>query len=527
MSLLKLPKIALSVVFCVHTLASMEEANKALATPKTHFLDIFETNNSAATSRLLSYLRLRDICSLRQTCKQLAHSWDYSRELKFNGDDLDEYFHDPSQTLPLIQEKFLHYHNPPNPVSLELKFVPQTIICLSSLVKFTLASSIIQPDQIELLEKTKTLQKLYLLPRSLIPISIKTSDIEQLPEAFTKLTQLKKLVIEHEFSSPERLVLLGALTKLRSLFLLGTAHHSLSNLLEALPKEISKLQSLSTLVLRGNQMINRGLMPLTTLTQLKKLDLSDNLLEEIPEALQQLQQLRVLILRDNSLKDACLPFLKNMPLLKALDLAQNQISFSESNGLPLLPNLKKLNLSANPLGSLNPLMILPKLIILKLQNLSCQKLPDGLGNLTQLEGLSLKINKLSAQGFAPLGKLTNLLKLDLSDNEIDALPEAIRFLTNLKTLNLSMNQLRKNTVPPLGNLTNLLDLDLSYNNLDAVPDSLAKLIWLTKLNLEGNAITLAGTAPLKQLRSLLVLDLDINAMTAEELRTFYEKQNGG
>jgi internalin A len=94
---------------------------------------------------------------------------------------------------------------------------------------------------------------------------------------------------------------------------------------------------------------------------------------------------------------------------------------------------------------------------------TASSLPEGIGQLTSLNYLSLGGNRLTSlpPGLAQLGNLQVLL---LDGNQLTVLPTELGQLTNLLTLDLAANQL---TVLPaeLGQLTNLLTLDLAGNQL--------------------------------------------------------------
>lgn len=69
-----------------------------------------------------------------------------------------------------------------------------------------------------------------------------------------------------------------------------------------------------------------------------------------------------------------------------------------------------------------------------------RKLPDSLGQLTQLQALDLSRNGLIALPEG-LGRLTQLQRLNLEDNELETLPEGLSQLAQLQSLNLSDNSL--------------------------------------------------------------------------------------
>jgi internalin A len=121
---------------------------------------------------------------------------------------------------------------------------------------------------------------------------------------------------------------------------------------------------------------------------------------------------------------------------------------------------------------------------LDLSNMELTELPESLGQLTQLQKLSLWGNQLTALPES-LGQLTQLQKLNIHSNELTALPESLGGLTQLQMLLLAVNQL---TALPesLGQLTQLQILDLEGNQLTALPESLRRLTTLKQLFLHGN-----------------------------------------
>ena len=78
-------------------------------------------------------------------------------------------------------------------------------------------------------------------------------------------------------------------------------------------------------------------------------------------------------------------------------------------------------------------------------------------------------------------------KLRLENNQLTKLPESIGNLTNLTKLHLWNNQLAK-LPDSIGNLTKLRWLDLGNNKLAKLPDSIGNLTNLTWLHLWGNRL---------------------------------------
>ncbi len=115
--------------------------------------------------------------------------------------------------------------------------------------------------------------------------------------------------------------------------------------------------------------------------------------------------------------------------------------------------------------------------------------PPELGDLSELELLSLNTRFLSG-GIPPeLGKLVNLRSLQLSSSSWStglegSIPPELGNLTNLLKLYLFGNRLEGSIPPELGNLTNLTDLSLSNNLLvGPLPPELGKLRQLEYVRL--------------------------------------------
>jgi leucine-rich repeat protein SHOC2 len=114
------------------------------------------------------------------------------------------------------------------------------------------------------------------------------------------------------------------------------------------------------------------------------------------------------------------------------------------------------------------------------------KLPDSIGNLTDLVSLRLTDNRLTTLPDS-IGNLTKLRELRVYRNQLRNLPDSIANLQNLTWLSLSLNRL---TVFPgsIAELTNLTGLLLNGNQMVALPHSITKLTNLTYLDITGNPL---------------------------------------
>jgi leucine-rich repeat protein SHOC2 len=116
-----------------------------------------------------------------------------------------------------------------------------------------------------------------------------------------------------------------------------------------------------------------------------------------------------------------------------------------------------------------------------------EKLPDSIGNLTNLVSLRCVGNRLTSLPDS-IGNLTNLRELRLYKNQLKNLPDSIANLQNLTWLSLSLNQL-KIFPESILSLTNLTGLLLNGNQLTVLPANIDRLTNLTYLDISGNPLT--------------------------------------
>ena len=142
-------------------------------------------------------------------------------------------------------------------------------------------------------------------------------------------------------------------------------------------------------------------------------------------------------------------------------------------------------------------------------------LPAELGNLANLAWLTLGWNELTGPVPSWLGRLTSLRSLGLSGNALTGpLPAELGRLTSLRSLGLGGNALTGPLPAELGNLANLEWLDLEHNELTGpLPAELGRLTSLRSLSLYVNALTGPIPAELGSLANLERLDLEHNELT--------------
>jgi Leucine-rich repeat (LRR) protein len=157
-----------------------------------------------------------------------------------------------------------------------------------------------------------------------------------------------------------------------------------------------------------------------------------------------------------------------------LDMSSNQLSGTIPPELGQLSNLEFISLFINQLSG---------------------TIPPELGQLNSLKYLWLQSNQLSGTIPPELGQLSSLQELELISNQLSGtIPPELGQLSSLQTLVLSSNQLSGTIPPELGNLTNLDWLYLDSNQLcGKIPSELMNL-ELSGLGLQSNNLINDDTA---------------------------------
>ena len=203
-----------------------------------------------------------------------------------------------------------------------------------------------------------------------------------------------------------------------------------------------------------------------------------------------------------------------------LVLSDSQLTGTIPPELGNLNNLERLSLTRNQLtGDIPPeLSLLTNLQLLALGgNQLSGEVPSSLGNITNLEELYLWGNQLTGPIPVGLGTLNNLRELSLGENQLTGMiPAELGSLANLQGLYLSDNQLSGEIPSELGSLANLLELRLNINQLTGtIPAELGSLANLQFLSLYGNQLSGEIPAELGSLANLEELWLYVNQLSGE------------
>jgi len=276
--------------------------------------------------------------------------------------------------------------------------------------------------------------------------------------------------------------------------------------------------------------------PLTAITSLEHLDLSDRYISNI-QKIRRLINLKHLVL--NETRTFHLSFLTYLNHLEHLELCNNAISdltpigslshlryldlgnknplgtekaagetmnhISRINGIGGIISLENLNLCHNQIVELSGI---ENLIQLRFLDLSDNNLEDisNLASLHELQELRIKGNNIS--DISALHRLKNLVRLDLSHNKGISSIYALRNLLDLERLNLSATHVRR--IGSLRHLKRLKYLDLGFNNIRDI-SPLSQLEDLQELYLSTNRIS--NLEPLANLTSLKILQLSTSRIS--------------
>jgi internalin A len=243
--------------------------------------------------------------------------------------------------------------------------------------------------------------------------------------------------------------------------------------------------------LRTNQI--QDISPLSGLTRLKSLDLSNNQITDI-SALSGLTALESLAIYNNQIAD--ISALSGLSNLTSLDLEHNQIT--DLTPLSGLTNITSLELSSNPITSTSALSTLTGLESLSLSRSGLTTIPalTDLPNLTFLDLVGNQITDISN-----LSGMPAIETVTLFGNRITSIP-ALSGVPNLQALGLGVNQITD--ISGLSGLTSLTIVDLTNNQITAI-GALTDLPNLIYMDLQNNQITdISGLAGLPNLIFLLL-----------------------
>lgn len=162
---------------------------------------------------------------------------------------------------------------------------------------------------------------------------------------------------------------------------------------------------------------------------------------------------------------------------------------------------------------------LKRLDLLKAYDL--KKLPESIGELTELEYLNLMLTQVDKLPVS-IGNLTKLKYLYASSIPLTSLPENIGFCENLVVLDLHSTKITKIPDSVTG-LKKLKSLDLGYTKITALPENIGELKELVRLDLFGLDLKRLPQST-KNLTKLEFLNVYNNYNLNEEYKSWFKKE---
>ncbi|XP_021830543.1 LRR receptor-like serine/threonine-protein kinase EFR [Prunus avium] len=343
----------------------------------------------------------------------------------------------------------------------------------------------------------------------------KNSLTGSIPYSFSNLSSLVTLELSINNLTGSIPDIFGQLTKFKYFVADG------NRLSGIIPSSFFNLSSILQLAIANNNI--QGTLPLNlgnTLPNLIYFGIDNNKFSgPIPASVSNASNLYHLGLLANQLHGE-VPSLKKLHLLERLVLTNNHLGSGEIGDLGFLcdlanaTRLQVLNINMNSFGGVFPHCIANLSSSLRQFIVAANKIkgsiPNGIGNLVNLQSLSFYMNQFSGQIPPDVGKLQKLYELDFSFNSFSGnIPSTFGNLSQLFKLLFVRNSIQGHIPTTLSECHSLVALILRENNFTGtIPQGVFGLSSLSELDLSQNQLT--GLLP-KEVGSLLNLEyLDVS-----------------
>ncbi|XP_012455259.1 probable LRR receptor-like serine/threonine-protein kinase At3g47570 isoform X2 [Gossypium raimondii] len=391
----------------------------------------------------------------------------------------------------------------------------------------------------------------------------------EIPSNLSACSKLTLVYMEDNQLTAEIPALLGLLSNLKFLFLynnslrgrippslgnlssLDTLYLTRNRLTGTIPKALGQLTNLKNFAIGGNAI--SGIIPIEmfNLSNIRAFDIGQNMIQgtlpsdlaitwpyveffsvsgnqfsgQIPVSISNASNLEVLQSYGNTL-DGNVPSLEKLDKLFRLELGGNHLGQGREGDLNFVctlvnnTNLGILSIDKNNFGGEFPECISNFSSTLRgldiSQNNILGKIPDGIGNLINLEALDVAQNKLLGPIPFDIGRLWKLNTFNAKSNFLfGTIPHSIGNLTELIELYLDFNNLQGKIPSSLGKCQKLLLLGLSHNNLSgSIPPEILGLSSLSiVLSFSSNSFTGELPVEVEKLKNLGQLDVSHNRLS--------------
>ncbi|KAL2241951.1 receptor protein kinase CLAVATA1-like [Sesamum indicum] len=328
----------------------------------------------------------------------------------------------------------------------------------------------------------------------------------EIPSELSGLVSLMSLDLSINYLSGE---IPAKFAELKNLTLLNLFQNKFQG---PLPGFIGDLPNLEVLQIWNNNFTLELPENLGRNGRLMLLDVSNNHLTGlIPKDLCKGGRLKTLILMDNYFYGPLPELLGECKSLTRIRIKKNFFNGTIPAGFFRLPSLDMLELNDNYFTGELPKEISASMLgnIALSNNWIMGRIPKAIGNLTNLQILSLDMNKLYGDIPSEIFTLKKLSMLNFSGNSLTGeIPASFARSSHLTFIDLSRNNLHGVIPRNISRLQNLNVLNLSRNQLDgAIPGEIGLMKSLTILDLSYN--DLSGRRPVTG----LLKDLDARFFT--------------